>query len=173
IGRSRRIPAERCPGGWRRVCGRPTAASRCRPAPCGSPEPRGAPPPAGGRPLVRWSRRGGRAPNHPRRSWLSSPRAQLLRPEKVAVWLSLWWGLSWDNDLEPLARRERGHCVSYCKRSGVAVGGGTAAGVVDAACGVGAGGCVVGRSGVLRPVRTVLRPAGWASVDADGDLSAV
>src|SRR4029077_14415244 len=47
--------------------GRPIAASRCRPGPCGSPGPHGARPRAGEIPPVRWWRRGGRAPNHPRR----------------------------------------------------------------------------------------------------------
>src|SRR5258708_5491729 len=54
----------------------PTAASRCRPGPSGSPERNGARPRAGGIPLVRWWRRGGRAPNHPRR-FAAEPRRSL------------------------------------------------------------------------------------------------
>src|SRR4030088_1355800 len=84
-----------------------------------------------------------------------------------------WTALSWDDGLEPLVRRIRGHRVSYCMRSGVAVGGGIASGIVEVARRVGAGRCIVGRSGVFHTVRTVLRPADGPAVDADGNLSAV
>src|ERR1700757_3178585 len=67
IGRARRTPAGTCPGDWRQVCGRPTTGSRRRPGPCGSLEPHGARPRAGEILLATWWRRGGRAPNPPRR----------------------------------------------------------------------------------------------------------
>ena len=55
---------------------------------------------------------------------------------------------------------------------GELVGGGAARAGAAAARGAGPGRRAAGRSGVLRAVRAVLRPAGGASVDADGGLPA-
>ena len=65
-----------------------------------------------------------------------------------------------DDNLDPLARRDRGHHVSHFRRSSVVMGVAAAAGAAAVAGGTGAGGRAAGSPGVLRAVRAVLgRPS--------------
>src|SRR3954452_10821715 len=72
----------------------------------------------------------------------------------------------------PWARRDRGHRVSYRRRSGVVVRVGAPTGAVAAASGTGASRRAAGRPGVLPGARAVLRPADRSAVDADRHLPA-